>query len=445
MLALQHQALAERPEGGARLGPVLLAEHVDRLACQPDGGLPVTEQRLGAGALDLQHRQIVDGRPGSEELFGAVELISRARGVAARGHDPRAEDVSAGKVERVLRRLEQRDRAPDVTERRGGLPLHLGEPRERPVDADAHVGVVERLGGLERVMDDRFRAREVARVGERVAEHDPVPDLRRDVLRGQLRDLVEAALEQLDLPLEAADGAVGAAEREVDVDPLERRGTVERERFLEALDRRCVVARLVGGDGERDARTRGVLLVACPDGVLERVAQLILGSRGIVEPEHELGVPDAELPRLALVDVPARLEVVGRDAELPGELAEGLHRRLARARLDTGDVRVRDPGRGELALRQTPLRPQALQPLPDRLLASDRVVHAWRIMVAGLHIVKRLPLLDKRSPVRIPTSKRSPILSKGGVSMARYAQIMVLVVLAVLIAMMIADGPVGPG
>jgi len=29
--------------------------------------------------------------------------------------------------------------------------------------------------------------------------------------------------------------------------------------------------------------------------------------------------------------------------------------------------------------------------------------------------------------------------------MARYAQIMVLVVLAVLIAMMIADGPVGPG
>jgi len=66
-------------------------------------------------------------------------------------------------------------------------------------------------------------------------------------------------------------------------------------------------------------------------------------------------------------------------------------------------------------------------------------------MVAGLHIVKRLPLLDKRSPVRIPTSKRSPILSKGGVSMARYAQIMVLVVLAVLIAMMIADGPVGPG
>jgi hypothetical protein len=29
--------------------------------------------------------------------------------------------------------------------------------------------------------------------------------------------------------------------------------------------------------------------------------------------------------------------------------------------------------------------------------------------------------------------------------MARYAQIMVLVVIAVLIAMMIADGPVGPG
>jgi hypothetical protein len=29
--------------------------------------------------------------------------------------------------------------------------------------------------------------------------------------------------------------------------------------------------------------------------------------------------------------------------------------------------------------------------------------------------------------------------------MARYAQIMALVVIAVLIAMMIADGPVGPG
>src|SRR5439155_24209631 len=148
--------------------------------------------------------------------------------------DPRAEHVRTCKVKRVFGRLEQRDRTPDVPERGAGTSLHLGEARQRPVDADPHVGIVERAGGLERVVDDRLGAREVARVRERIAERHAVPDLRRRILRSLLDDLLEAALEELDLLLKTTDGAVCATEREVDVDPLDRGRAVDYEGFLEA-------------------------------------------------------------------------------------------------------------------------------------------------------------------------------------------------------------------
>src|SRR5207244_8535576 len=60
-------------------------------------------------------------------------------------------------------------------------------------------------------------------------------------------------------------------------------------------------------------------------------------------------------PQLAFLrrrDRGAGLEVLGLDAELPGEEAERLHRRYALAVLDPRDVRVRDSRAGDLALRQ---------------------------------------------------------------------------------------------
>jgi hypothetical protein len=75
-----------------------------------------------------------------------------------------------------------------------------------------------------------------------------------------------------------------------------------------------------------------------------------LGVR--VEPEDDRGDPlpgraDEGLRQVVgLGALDARLEVGGGDAESPRELPQRLHGRLARARLDPGDIRVRDSGSG---------------------------------------------------------------------------------------------------
>ena len=144
--------------------------------------------------------------------------------------------MCAGEVERVVRRLEQRDRLAHVRERDRRAALLVREPRDRPVEPDAHVRVLGLLRALERVLHDLLRAREVAGVAERVAEERRVPHRGRGVAARRL-DLREAALEQLDRLVGAADAGVRAAELRVDVEAVDGRERLVLERGLEQVDR----------------------------------------------------------------------------------------------------------------------------------------------------------------------------------------------------------------
>jgi len=90
--------------------------------------------------------------------------------------------------------------------------------------------------------------------------------------------------------------------------------------------------------------------------------------------ELQLRVGDPELALVGVAQVASGLQVLDRDAELPGEHAESLDGRRARAGLDPGDVRVRHAGRCELALREAALEPQTAQAFANRLRSSLRSV-----------------------------------------------------------------------
>src|SRR5207237_7790455 len=106
-------------------------------------------------------------------------------------------------------------------------------------------------------------------------------------------------------------------------------------------------------------------------GVDEERPEALLGrSQVAVEPELELGVGEPQLALLRLGHRHAALEVLERDAELPGEDPQRLQGRLALPRLDSRDVGVRDARARELPLRQALLQPQTTDPRPDRLLAG---------------------------------------------------------------------------
>ena len=103
------------------------------------------------------------------------------------------------------------------------------------------------------------------------------------------------------------------------------------------------------------------------DRVDEDVLEAVLDAVGLAEPDGELEVGQAQLARPGRIELRAGLEEVGGDAELRGELPQGLHRRLPGSGLDPGDIRVRDPRSGQLPLGQAALQPEALEPLPDGL------------------------------------------------------------------------------
>ncbi len=286
---------------------------------------------------------------------------------AARVHERVcAGEVGAREVERIVGRLEQRDRAPVGIERDLRLRLLEAEVAEGPVEPDAGVGVggLRRLG--ERLGDDGASAGELAEVGEGEAEVRAEPHAGAEVVRGVPANLGERALEELDRPARRAARGVGPAERGVDVWPRQRVPRARLDDRLEVPDRLGVIGALEGGEPEGDAGAGGGPLVRGRDRLGEELLELV-ERREAVEAQAELDLGEAELARLGAGELGAGLQVLRGDPELPREQPERLHRRPARAGLDPGDVGVRDAGRGEVALGEAALAPQAAEPLADGL------------------------------------------------------------------------------
>src|SRR5690242_13458289 len=76
---------------------------------------------------------------------------------------------------------------------------------------------------------------------------------------------------------------------------------------------------------------------------LARERERFVRERTAVGGEDELGEPLGGI-------LATCLEPVDGDAELRSELPQGFHGRAAEAGFDPADVRVRDPGRGQLTL-----------------------------------------------------------------------------------------------
>src|SRR5581483_3226811 len=241
-----------------------------------------------------------------------------------------------------------------------------------PVEADAHVRVARVVDALQGLTQDVLCAREVAHVAQDVAKERRVPRFRgRVAARGAFLD---AALEERDGLLRAAGLRVRTAEVGVEIDAS---GGIERlvldGRFEERGAAR-VLTLVLQKEREREAGTRRGGVVAVGDGLGDRLLEGAFEVVGLAQADRELEVGEPELTRGARVDVRAGLEVVGGDVELGGEPPERLDGRLPAPGFDPGDVRVRDAGGSELTLGETPLLPQALEPLPDRLARGWRRV-----------------------------------------------------------------------
>jgi len=109
---------------------------------------------------DLPHRRV---RPAA---FSQLEMRLGLLGIAIVGQDLSGRKVCARQLPRVFGRLQESDRALDLAERGTWLALHQGKPGQRPVEANARVGIGRLLRFAERLPYDHTRALELTEVGE---------------------------------------------------------------------------------------------------------------------------------------------------------------------------------------------------------------------------------------------------------------------------------------
>jgi hypothetical protein len=253
-------------------------------------------------------------------------------------------DVPAREVERVLRRLEECDRAPEMVERNERPRLLVRDAAERPVEADPRVRVGDVGAALERFLQHIVGALEVAHVGERVAEVGREADVRGVVIRPRLRRLREATLEDLDRLRRHPGVRVGAAERREHVGPRAGVDEIGLDGLLEVLDRLLVLAPPRRCEPQRDVRAARRDRVAEAVGLAQDLGEVLERQLLVVEAQPEFRLRQLELPELRGGDLRAGLEVLGRHAELPRQHAQRFDGGTARAGLDPGDVRVRHTG-----------------------------------------------------------------------------------------------------
>jgi hypothetical protein len=200
-----------------------------------------------------------------------------------------------------------------------------------------HLGVaVGRVPGPgEQFAHDRLGALELAEIRERVAEVGAVADARREILGIGARavDGGQGTLEQRHRLPGRPGGRQRAPERRIDVGSRDRRHELAVDHVGEKRDRPTVVAARRSLEPECDARTGRRRDVRVRVGILEQLGQRIR-VRVTLDAKGELLLGQPELAELGGVEVRARLEVLGRDAELLGEPAQRLDGRRSRARLD---------------------------------------------------------------------------------------------------------------
>src|SRR5262245_40289356 len=92
------------------------------------------ELREGAGALELEGRDIGLGGLRSEELLPLAGELERRIGVAGLELDEREQMMGAGELEPVLARLEQDDRGRGLAAGVVALPAKRVHARQRPSD-----------------------------------------------------------------------------------------------------------------------------------------------------------------------------------------------------------------------------------------------------------------------------------------------------------------------
>ena len=103
-----------------------VAEQLERLAGVRDRWFPVPDESLSLRLLDPELREVDRLRARPEKALGQLEMPAATVGVSLRTHDPSGEQVSAGEVQAVLGRLEERDCAPHIVQGCDVLSLELG-------------------------------------------------------------------------------------------------------------------------------------------------------------------------------------------------------------------------------------------------------------------------------------------------------------------------------
>ena len=246
-----------------------------------------------------------------EQPLGPLEMRPRLLALSFLDEHPGAGQMGVRELDRVLGRLEESDRAPQVRERPVEVPLLGGRAGERPVEPDSAAGVPDRFQPLSGLEKRDSRAGRFTALLERLAQVRLVEGGARLVARGPLRQLLDAALEERHRPLGHPELAVGAGERPVDVraELGHRRLGVERP-----LELGHGSARLTER-GERDpapgARPRLDVRVAALASVVEKGAEALLRRAEVgAQAQLELRVRQAKLAVLSLGDRRTGLQVL---------------------------------------------------------------------------------------------------------------------------------------
>ena len=314
-------------------------------------------------------REVVAGRAWAEQSLGLVEVLERPGEVVA-GRDRRvgARHVSAREMNRVLGRLEQRDRAPEVVERRERLRLLERQPPERPVQPHLRVPVGAVAVAREQLGDDRLRALRARRGrSARSSGRCCTGFARVHVLGLDSGDLVERALEQRHRLARGARRRVGerpsvenTSGRDAGVtssDPVDRRQLPTAPAWSPrpaASSPSAIRARVAA------ARSAPASASASISSTASASASPSSRSRSSCSASRSSRSSDASSSEPVS-------RYSGRHAELLRQHPERLHRRRPRAGLDPGDVGVGDARRRQVPLGQPLLDPQPPEPCSDRL------------------------------------------------------------------------------
>ncbi len=181
---------------------------------------------------------------------------------------------------------------------------------------------------------------------------------------GELLELGEHALADLDRLAEVAGLAVAAAQRDGGLDPEHAALAGAHER-LELEDRVVDVALTLQRAGDDEATAEDELVLRRDRGTVDRVARLALRLDVLAGLERELGEVHGQLDLVVLTRGHAAKQMLGGYAESRGEVVERLAVRPALAGLDARDVADGDVITGELGL-GPPLRdPGSADPLPQ--------------------------------------------------------------------------------